>query len=66
MDTKGNEHAARIEEARVSGYNDAYFDGLYLPQDLPCQCGVCKAAYDEGQKNAVNKIFTSRGVTDGS
>lgn len=49
-------HKAQIEEARAAGYNDAFYDGLYLFQLLPCTCHECREAYESGQEKAYLRL----------
>lgn len=60
------EHAVMLEVAKRDGYNDAMFDGISMPECLPCQCDECRAAYDKAQEKAIDEIFASRGVIDAS
>ena len=55
-----HDHEQQIAEAYQAGYNDAYFDGLYLVGELPCKCGKCSKAYDEGQKQGIADLLAGK------
>lgn len=57
-----NEHDQLKQQAYEAGYNDAYFDGLYLASELPCQCDKCRAAYDEGQMAGMTALMGAQAV----
>lgn len=52
-----HDHDEQIASAYQAGYNDAYFDGLYLEGELKCQCEKCKKAYEAGQRDALAKLM---------
>lgn len=55
-----DQHKQTTAEAREAGYNDAYFDGLYMPGQLNCKCPKCRAAYEEGQRQAMADLMVSK------
>ena len=58
------DHTQQISSAKQQGYDDAIYDGMYLPETLECQCAECLAAYDAGQQEGVDEIFATRGITN--